>query len=63
MRELMTPKKIEQRERNEKICSEFKSLKKKYPTTSNALLFEKIAEGYSIEAPAIRAIVKARGLC
>lgn len=63
MNVLRTPKKIEQARRNAQICAEYKALREKYPTSSDALIFNEIAKGYDIQAPAIRTVCKANGLC
>lgn len=58
-----TLKQQSRRERDEKIVSSYLALRKAYPDVKSQRIFEEIANGYPITAPAVRAICVKHGVC
>ena len=60
---LLTPKQAERRKRDEKICSAFKSLRKKYPEASLERIFFELSKDYGLTSLTIRKICKDAEVC
>lgn len=59
----LTEMQAERAKRNEKICSEFNSLRAKHPDVKAERLFVSIGRKYDMTSGSIRGICKQAGLC
>ena len=59
----MTDRQKARLNRNNKICSDFKNLRTKYPDASMERIIANISKPYGLTNCAVRVIIKKAGLC